>query len=126
MHRSERMALPQGDEDYIPVVETTANTPLSATRTLGPAADCAAKKTKISASLRELRAREQEALDAAAREEEAERAQRLPMNRERVGFRQEKARQKQVGYLVYTISLSILSLLRYPACDVNGRSAGSV
>ncbi|CAN0379396.1 unnamed protein product [Ectocarpus sp. 12 AP-2014] len=47
------------------------------------------------ASLQELRARETDACEAAARAEEAERAHRVPVNRKRVGFRQEKARQKQ-------------------------------
>lgn len=49
-----------------------------------------------SATLQELRAREMDAREAAAKAAEAERAQRVPINKERVGFRQERARQKQV------------------------------
>lgn len=50
-----------------------------------------------SASLQELRFREEKGRVAAAKAREAERVQRMPKNRERVGFREERSRQKRVG-----------------------------
>lgn len=51
----------------------------------------------VSASLQELRVCEAETREAEERAAEAERIQRMPNNRERVGFRQERAQQKRVG-----------------------------
>lgn len=51
----------------------------------------------VSASLQDLRVCEAEAREAEERAAEAERIQRMPSNRERVGFRKERAQQKRVG-----------------------------
>lgn len=50
-----------------------------------------------SESLQELRDREIQAREAAANAAEAERIQRMPKNRERIGFREERSRQKRVS-----------------------------
>lgn len=53
------------------------------------------------------------ALEAAARAAEAERAQRVPINKERVGFRQERARQKQVGHEKFLVPGCVYILRMY-------------
>lgn len=53
-------------------------------------------RLRYRASLEELRGREAEVREAAAKAAEAERLERMPKNRARVGFREERAREKRV------------------------------
>lgn len=69
-----------------------------------------------SASLEELRGREAEVREAAARAAEAERVRRMPKNRARVGFREERAREKRVRIVGSNIFFDACVFLRIEGC----------